>query len=134
MENILQKHIGKLITLGAALVVLFTVLVMNRPVDASAPSGLGATVATTTLGYTVQVSQTVLFATSTCAARVVTTRAQPIMLTFSDVQGKVPTAVSGHLQLASTTVTYDSGQYGCGTFRVISATPSTDTISVSESR
>ena len=32
MENILQKHIGKLIVLGALMIMLATYLVMNKPV------------------------------------------------------------------------------------------------------
>lgn len=117
----------------AVLIVGLYMSILNKAYG-DAPSGLQATVATSTLGYPVGVSQTVLFATSTCNARIITTRTQPVMLTFTDVQGTVPTATTGHLQAASTTVAYNSGQYGCNTVRVISATLTTDTISVSESR
>lgn len=121
-----------MIALAVLIIGLYVNLYSN--VGASAPSGLPSQVATSTLGYPVGTTQSLLFATSTCNARIITTRTQPVMLTFSDIQGLVPTAVKGHLQVASTTVVYDSGQYGCDTVRVISATLTTDTISVSESR
>lgn len=82
--------------------------------DASAPSGLPATIATTT--KVVMASRTAgpVIATSTCSARIISTQGVSIMLTFSDFQGDTPTASLGIGQAASTTVAYDSGQYGCG--------------------
>jgi hypothetical protein len=44
----------------------------------------------------------------------------------------VPTALIGHLQAASTTVSYDSGIYGCNAVRIYSFASSI--ITVSESR
>jgi hypothetical protein len=98
---------------------------------ASAPSGLPATVATSS-NPTIGTSGVVLFATSTCAARIITTVASPIMLTFSDYAGQTPTALVGHLQAASTTVVYDSGQYGCGLFKAYGFVSSA--ITVTETR
>ena len=88
----------------------------TKHAEASAPSGLPATVATTSQ-TTLSTTALTLFATSTCAARIITTSAQPIMLTFSDVQGSVPTGSFGTIQSASTTVVYDSGQFGCGAIK-----------------
>jgi len=99
-----------------------------------APSGLQATVATSTFAYPVGTAQTVLFATSTCAARVISTRNEAVMLSFNEPAGQVPTVTTGHSQLASTTVMYDAEQFGCGTVRVISATGGATAVSVSESR
>lgn len=125
--------------MGAVLIAMFfTVYILieisTPKASASAPSGLPAVIATTTLGFVMQTTQTVIAATSSCSARIITTRAQSAMLTFSDLPGVVPTAVLGHLQLASTTVSYDSGQYGCGTVRIVSAGLTTDTVDISESR
>jgi hypothetical protein len=134
-NQIIGKRTLALIIAALAMSILAIISLSSREAYGSAPSGLPATIATSTLGYVMQTSQTLLVATSTnCAARVVTTRTQPAMLTFSDKPGVVPTAVVGHLQVASTTVAYDSGVYGCDAVRVISATLTTDTIDVSESR
>lgn len=98
---------------------------------ASAPSGLPATVATSSIA-SVSSTATTIFATSTCASRIITTVANPIMLTFSDYSGQTPTGSFGHLQAASTTVTYDSGQYGCGAVKAYSF--GTASITVTETR
>ncbi len=99
----------------------------------SATAGLPATIATTTQ-FAVTTSQQLAIATSSCTSRVVSTRTAAVMLTFSDITGFVPTAILGHLQVGSTTVVYDSGVYGCGAVRVISATGAGDTITISDVR
>lgn len=118
-----------LFALIAALIIFSNVLAPRSL--AGAPSGLPATVATSS-NPTVTTTAALVFATSSCAARIITTVASPIMITFSDNQGKVPTALYGHLQPASTTVAYDSGIYGCGAVRVYSFASSA--ISVTETR
>lgn len=97
---------------------------------ASAPSGLQATVATSSY-QGVSGTQAVLFATSSCSARIVSTASTSIMLTFRDQD--IPTAFYGHFQAASTTVAYDSGQYGCAGWRVFGFAPAGG-ITISESR
>lgn len=57
-----------------------------------------------------------LRATSSCAMRIITTKASPILLTFSD-ESPVPTKAT--LQAASTTVEYSSEKYGCGAVKAI---------------
>lgn len=113
------------LTLAFILPALFAVLIIGltnkQQAYGSAPNGLQASVTNaTTSQSTVGTTAIGLFATSTCSARVITTTSQPLMLTFSDNQGKVPTGSFGTWQSASTTVTYDSGQYGCGLVRGIS--------------
>jgi len=103
----------------------------TMPAFASAPPGLPASVATTSAAA-VSTTASTLFATSTCNARIITTYADPVMLTFSDYAGQTPTATFGHLQSASTTVVYDSGQYGCGLVKAYSY--GTQTITVTETR
>lgn len=118
---------------GAFLVLFILALFATQTSHASAPSGLGATVATSS-NPTVTTTAALVFATTTnsCAARIVTTYASPVMITFTDAQGAVPTGTYGHLQAASTTVAYDSGQYGCGAVKIYSF--ATQAITVSESR
>lgn len=119
MKSTISKQIiGTGLIVAMALVFLGLVISQNQ-VYGSAPSGLKADLATTS-----QISLTTtaisLMATSSCSARVVSTTNKPIMLTFSDYAGQTPTGVFGVLQAASTTVVYDSGQYGCGLVKGIS--------------
>lgn len=129
--NIYMNTLTKiLITLAIALI-LFAIA-YNKVNYGQSTSGLSATVATTTLSRTIGTSQSLLVASSTCTSRVISTTNGAVYLTFSDIQGIVPTATTGHLQLGSTTVVYDSGLYGCGAIRAISATGGNVVVSVSE--
>ncbi len=99
--------------IGLGIIALLLILgYVSQTVHASAPSGLQASVATTSLSL-VGTSASTIFATSTCSARIITTYASPIMLTFSERQSIQPSGIFGRLQDASTTVSYDSGIYGC---------------------
>lgn len=121
-------------TIAAVMLAGLFISFMAHDASASAPSGLPATIATTS-NPTVNTTAALVFATSTnqsCAARIITTYASPIMLTFSQNQGKIPTGTFGHLQPASTTVAYDSGQYGCNAVYIYSFV--SQAITVSESR
>ena len=58
---------------------------------------------------------------SDCDARVITTTGTPIALVFglftdSNTTSSTLSHQTGHAQAASTTVVYDSGQFGCGTW------------------
>ena len=129
--NIIQKTI-----LALLITSLIFIVIVKTPKFGSAPAGQNATVATTTLSRTVGTSQTLLFATSSpaCTSRIISTTNGAIYLTFTDAQGITPTAITGHLQLGSTTVAYDSGLYGCDAVRAISATGGNVTVTVSEGR
>lgn len=113
----------KLIAITAVLSVFVIALIAfdfirdTKTAGATAPSGLQATVATSTL-YSVGTTAAKVFATSTCAARIVTTVEKPIMITFTDKKGDSPTAIHGHYQAASTTIAYDGGLYGCDAWKI----------------
>lgn len=97
----------------------------------SAPSGLQATVASTTAETVLAASAVTIAATSSCSSRVVSTGAQAIVMTFSDYAGQSPTLAGfGFYQPASTTVAYDSGLYGCGLMKAISGGGANSTITV----
>jgi disulfide bond formation protein DsbB len=121
----------------AATVILFIGIFLGiygsyvQPAFGSDATQIPATHASTTR-ITVTTTASTAFATSTCAARTITTSASPVMLTFSDITGQTPTGSLGHLQAASTTVTYDAGLYGCGRLKVYS--DATQLITVSEFR
>lgn len=100
--------------LALALTVLLTLSYFtSNKVKASAPTGLPATIATSS-NPAVSTTAVTIIATSTCSARVISTASTSLMLTFSDYANQTPTAIFGVYQAASTTVVYDSGQYGCG--------------------
>lgn len=128
MTNTFNRIISLAIILG---MIALTAMLLTQKSFGSAPAGLATSVASTT-SQAVSTTARLLVATSTCDARVITSRAQPLMLTFSDYNGATPTATFGHLQSASTTVVYDSGQYGCGAVKVYAY--GTDSITVTETR
>lgn len=131
----MEKIINKLLTLGImAVFMVFVYTIYNKPdtASASAPTGLMSSVATTSQP-TVGTTAISVFATSTsCNARIISTYASPVMITFSDFKGETPTGVFGFLQAASTTQAYDSGIYGCGLLKIYSFT--SQTITVTETR
>ena len=67
-------------------------------------------------------SWSVPFATSTgCAARVISTRGVGISLTLGENgTNTIPTSIFGHALAASSTLTYDAGEYGCGRWKATS--------------
>lgn len=111
--------------------IVLTAMLLTEKTFGSAPSGLPAILATST-SITVGTTASNAIATSSCAARIITSRAQPLMLTFGDYSNQTPTGTFGHLQAASTTVVYDSGQFGCGLVKVYAF--AADTITVTETR
>lgn len=127
--NTLQKT---LLTLAITLTV-FAGFTFSQGGDVFGSDGNATNIATSTYAYPVGTSQIVLFATSTCSSRIVTTRDIAVSLSFNEAAGRVPTAIAGHVQTASTTVVYDSEQYGCGAVRAVSTGAAT-TVHVSEAR
>lgn len=110
------------LTCAAILSLLVLFALRNDHALGSAPSGLPATVATSTEDQAVTAATAeLLFATSTgCTNRLIGTDNSAIKLTFSDKEGARPTGEIGFPQAASTTVAYDSGLYGCGAIWVYS--------------
>lgn len=123
-----------IITVSMFILAMFTVWYMSSTKMAigSAPSGLPSTLATSTLLALASRTATTLIATSSCASRVVSTTNSSLMLTFSNYNGASPSEVFGHMQIASTTVVYDSGQYGCGLVKAFADTATN--ITVTETR
>lgn len=108
------------IVASALILVIAYLAITSQKVQASAPSGLPTVMATTSQAA-VSSTASLVFATSSCAARIIsTTGAGGIMISFTDRQGFVPSATLGFWQAASTTVAYDSGQYGCSAVRIYS--------------
>lgn len=115
------------------LLIVAAIYIGNPVAHASAPSGLPATVSTSSSAAIGAGTVTLLAATSSnCAARVVSTGGSAALMTFSDNQGLQPTGVYGVFQPASTTVAYDSGLYGCNAIRIFSYTA--QPVSITETR
>ena len=92
--------------------------------------GIFSRVATSsTISVGIQQNKTLFTNKNSCSSRIISTTAQPIMLSFhSDI---VPTSMIGHYQAASTSVAYDGDVYGCGVVSAFGSVAST-TITISE--
>lgn len=121
MNNLSKRIIA--LTVAAIVVILIATQINSQKELGSADNGVNAFIATSST-ITVGPGVATVFASSTtCTSRVITTVAQPIMLSFStDI---APSGSVGHLQGASTTVAYDSGIYGCGIWKAASYVAST---------
>ena len=82
----------------------------------------------------------ILSASLGCDSRIITTAADPIILSFGSTSPDGATSGTstlqlsqGHLQAASTTSTYDSGLFGCGVVQA-RGNGATTTITVSETK
>lgn len=112
---------------------------MSQRVYGSAPIGLAssfATSSTVVVGpFKPNTASTTMsvFDASVCTSRVITTYAQPVTVMWSNSVFSSttpnPSAGIGHLQLASTTVAYDSGIFGCGYVAIYGLSSTTITIS-----
>lgn len=107
------------------------------------PGNLPSDLATSSTVSVGQKSVNVLFATSTpsrpCATRVITTKGDPILFLSPGVgEGDFGSSSLqngfGHLQAASSTISYRSDEYGCGAWIVMGVGTGTTTISISEFR
>lgn len=134
MTTSMNKNIISMF-LGVALIVagfVFSLAFNSSPVIGSAPSGLKATMATSS---TIQVGPgnniTLFIAKANCSSRVISTVSKALMLSFDDMASSSLSALNGHQQAASTTIAYDSGIYGCGLVNARSFDAST-TITISE--
>ncbi len=116
----------------ALLGIVFILSATSQPARAANPPGIPAMVASSSV-FTISnvAGGTLVFATSSCLARIVTTGSSTVMMSFSD-NGFNPTGTQGHLQLGSTTVAYDASVYGCGSVRMFGFQGGT--VSVSETR
>lgn len=126
-------------TILLAVAILFVgIVVLIKPTDTLTAGGwIGfqshlQSATTTTVGPQ---AKTTLFAdqtSATCHARVVTTNASAIRISFDEATGfgaAQLNGLKGHTQLASTTVAYDAGIYGCGAMTAWGYASSTITIS-----
>lgn len=129
---------------GVALMGLLLVLQKIEVSQGSAPIGLPATVATTSTIVVGLQEELVIFNGESagrikfCSSRVISTRADPILINFAGTSSSTATttvlsSVEGHLQAASTTSVYDSGLYGCGYWGARSVGSGSTTITIMES-
>lgn len=111
-----------LATVCVAIAVFFagqaTSLLKQQP-PLSGAIGLNSRVATSSRLELTAGNVLTLTATSTCSTRIITTKADPILLTFTDAN--TPSSLYGHLQAASTTSAYQAELYGCGKWKALSA-------------
>lgn len=135
-----QKSILSLVAssvLFVAILFFISVLAGAKNVGATAPAGLNAQVATSSTLAVGPGNNMYALGTTTresafqCAARVISTTGQPIMISFAALSSTTLSQVVGHQQPASTTVAYDGGLYGCG-YMTIRGLNSSTTITLTE--
>lgn len=89
--------------------------------------GIVPTVATSSQIVVGPQSVTTLFAkNSSCTSRLVSTVGTAVMLSFSSAV--TPTGTAGAVQAASTSVSYDNANYGCGAITAYAAASTTITL------
>ena len=125
MANKLEKTLLYAVSLAVIFLLAIWLWSLSPKAFSSAPSGLPATITDfkeVSVGPSLG-GETILTHTSpNCVSRIISTGVNAVMLRFSSstVSNGVATSVPkvsgnfGHLQLASTTVAYDGGIYGCG--------------------
>ena len=110
-----------LYVLGA--VFIFTVIYLfgssSTQVFANAPNGIPTNIAFATTTAVGPQQNIQIFSASNCNSRIISTVASPIMIIFADpsngdIASTTLSGIKGSVQAASTTVAYDSSQYGCG--------------------
>ena len=115
----LKGNLGAVL-IAVAILILSVVLFVNAPKEPlKGAVGITASYASSTLTTVSAGTATTVAATSTCASRIVTTKASPVLLTFDD--RLTPTPIYGHIQPASTTVSYNAEEYGCGELKALTA-------------
>lgn len=138
MENTQNNKVIIGLSLLAALMgLLLGILALYRlPKESlgAAPSGLMASVGTSsTIGVGSSTVVTIFETRNGCAARIITTRSQPINISVGSTS---PTNNIGMYQAASTTVAYDGGLYGCDMWRIqaeqVKSNESTTTLTITE--
>lgn len=121
------KYAGVIVLLVAVLIWVANVTTQKL---GEAPGGSMAVTATSsTITMTASNDESTLFATSTCIGRIITAGTKNIRLKFADSALTLSSTV-GHLQIASTTVVYDSAEVGCGLVTGLST--DVDTVTVTE--
>ncbi len=117
------------IVLVSGIILAFFAMALYTDHARADTSAIPGTVATTSVNGVTTTASLVYGSTTACTARIISTGASPIMIGFTDKQGFVPTGLQGHLQPASTTVAYDSSQYGCNAVRIYSFVAQNITVS-----
>lgn len=107
------KHVISLLIAGAFILGCVVSVPSVLPNFGSGTPGTVTNVATSSFQAVTAATAELLFATSSCSTRVISTNGGEARLTFSDYKGDRPTSVNGVLQAASTTVTYEAEVYGC---------------------
>lgn len=125
--------LDKNVILGTLSILVFGLLVWGASKTdelGSAPSGVAATVATTSTYAAITTTAVPIFATTTeCSSRTISsTRA--LYLTFTGAAGLVPTIGGIGTFHATGTTVYDAGLYGCALVTAIVDTAGTAQVNV----
>lgn len=144
MKKILAALVIVITIIGSMYSIVFEavrhaeIAVKSRSVGEAA-QGIASVLSTTSTAVVGPQSGTLLFPEkSFCAARIISTGSNPIMLAFTSAiltstatSTTNPSGSNGFQQAASTTVAYNSGLYGCPAVTAYGFTAST-TVSIAE--
>lgn len=97
----------------------------------SAPAGYVAKIGSSSLARIASQTSTQLYATSTCASRIIGQASSSLRAVFQD-NAVFPSGTFGHIHSGSTSVAYDSGIYGCGLWRIYNPSDSEVTFTITE--
>lgn len=141
MQNIKSQKqvIIAFIAIAASVLAIFLSMVFSLPrsAGATAPAGLNAQVATSSTLAVGPSNNVYAMGTTTnesryqCAARVISTQGQPIMISFASLSSTTLSTTNGFWQAASTTVAYDGGLFGCD-YMTIRGLSASSTINIME--
>lgn len=104
---------------------------VERIVTGGAPPGGMAVSGSSSLVTLPGTTALQIFASSTCISRIIGYADTSLRLTFFD-SADAPSATFGTNQNASTSVSYDSGIYGCGRWRAFNPNAAQTTFTITE--
>jgi len=99
----------------------------------SAPTGFLATEGSSSLVTLPSQTARQIFASSTCVSRVISHASTSLRYTLVDSETN-PSGTNGNHHSASTSVSYDSGIYGCGLWRAFNPSDTQVTFTITEFR
>ena len=106
---------------------------MPKQALGSAPTGYLAANGSSSLVTLPSHSVLEIFATSTCVSRIISHASTSLRYTLVD-SATNPSGTNGNHHSASTSVSYDSGIYGCGLWRAFNPSDTQVTLTITEFR
>ena len=130
-EKLNKKTLGIIVLLFLAVFVGWFASNSIPKAKGEAPPGMRATDASTSQITIPGNTALLVFASSTCISRIITSAPAQLWISLTDLE-EPPVPGRGHLQNASTTAAYDAGIYGCGLWRIYNSGASTSVFTITQ--